>query len=141
MGTWGAGNFDDDTAAGHLGSITQRLRDDVAAAIAKGGVAIEPDEYGGVMVPCNVELLALLAEQRWVGVMLPDVATAERWKARYLATWDAYIDELEPSDAWREQRRAVLVTTFDRLVAVADRERHAAPPAEPKRKPKPRRAR
>jgi hypothetical protein len=118
MGTWGPGNFDDDTAADHLSSITARLRDEIVKAMAEGDVELEPDEYWGVAVPCNVELLALLAEQHWVGVVLPDAATVTEWKRRYLAVWDACIDGLQPKPAYRRDRRAALVATFDRLLAL-----------------------
>lgn len=118
MGTWGPGNFDNDTAADHLSIITARLRDEIVEAMAEGDGALEPDEYWGVAVPCNVELLALIAEQRWAGVTLPDAATVEAWKRRYLAVWEASIDSLEPTAAHRRDRHAVLVATFDRLLAI-----------------------
>lgn len=118
MGTWGPGNFDNDTAADHLSIITARLRDEIVEAMAEGDEALEADEYWGVAVPCNVELLALIAEQRWVGVVLPDAATVAEWKRRYLAVWEASIDELDPTPAHRRDRHATLVATFDRLLAI-----------------------
>lgn len=130
MGTWGSGNFDDDTAADHLSSITAKLRDDIAKAIADAPGDIEPDEYGGVMVPCNVELLALIAKQRWVGTTLPAADTVAQWKKTYLAVWDGYIDDLEPSPEWKKKRRAVLAKTFDALHAQC-----AAREEQPKTKP------
>lgn len=116
MGTWGPGNFANDTAADHLSLITAKLRDDIAAAIAGAPDLIEPDEWGGATVPCNVELLALIAEQPWVGTVLPDAATVQAWKETYLRTWDGYIDRLSPNPEWKQERRAVLVATFDRLL-------------------------
>jgi hypothetical protein len=136
MGTWGAGNFDDDTAADHLSILTGRLRAEVGKAIDAGAGEIEPDEYGGVAVPCNVELLALIAEQRWVGTMLPSLEVAEAWKKKYLDVWDGYIDELEPSEEWKKERRAVLVQTFDRLLEQI--RRREEPPA--KKEPPPKKA-
>lgn len=116
MGTWGAGNFDSDTAADHLSDLTARLVREIGDAMEGDPVELEADEYWGVAVPCNVELLAMLAEQRWVGVTLPDAATAQAWKAKLLAAWDRSIDALGPSDAYHRERRAVLVRTFDRLL-------------------------
>ncbi|MEV4756112.1 DUF4259 domain-containing protein [Micromonospora sp. NPDC049559] len=117
MGSWGIGNFDNDTAADHLSIVTARLLDEVTEAMASDPDEIEPDEYWGVAVPCNLELLCLLAEQRWVGVTLPDAATVAEWRRRYLAVWDEAVEELIPSPEARQRRRAVLVETFERLAA------------------------
>lgn len=121
MGTWGAGNFDSDTAADHLGEVTGRLVREITDAMAGDPVELEADEYWGVAVPCNVELLAMLAEQRWVGVTLPDEATARAWKAKLISAWETSIDGLDPSDAHRRDRRDVLERTFDRLIAAVAR--------------------
>jgi hypothetical protein len=56
MGTWGHGNFDDDTAADHLSDLTGKLLGDIQKAMEGDPVEIEPDEYWGVAVPCNLEL-------------------------------------------------------------------------------------
>jgi hypothetical protein len=119
MGTWGSGNFDNDTAADHLGELIDELIEDVTKTMARGPGSIEPDEYGGVAVPCNLEILCLLAKQKWVGVELPEAATIAKWKATYLGVWDAKIDGLKPKPSHKTARRAVLVATFDELEALA----------------------
>ncbi|MER7007899.1 DUF4259 domain-containing protein [Dactylosporangium sp. NPDC000555] len=115
MGTWESGNFDSDTAADHLSILTARLVREVEDAMAGDPVELEPDEYWGVAVPCNLEILYVLASQAWVGVVLPEVETVESWRATYLAVWDASIDGLEPTPEHKTQRRAVLERTFDQL--------------------------
>ena len=115
MGTWGSGKFDSDTAADHLSILTARLLREVEDAMAGDPVELEPDEYWGVAVPCNLEILHVLAGRGWVGVVLPEATTVEAWKATYLAVWDAGIDELEPAPEYRAQRRAALERTFDQL--------------------------
>ncbi|WP_429516181.1 DUF4259 domain-containing protein [Rhodococcus sp. BE178] len=119
MGTWGSGNFDDDTAADHLSDMTGRLVDEVTKAMSGDPVEIEPDEYWGVAVPCNLELLHLIAQQHYVGVTLPDAETIVGWRDRFLAVWDGAIDGLEPAPDYKERRREVLVRTFDQLAEVA----------------------
>jgi hypothetical protein len=114
VGTWGSGNFDDDTAADHLSGLTDRLIAEVTEAISG-----DPDEYWGVAVPCNLELLHLIARQHYVGVSLPDQTTIAGWKSRYLAVWDQTIDGLEPGPEYKQQRRATLVRTFDQLAELA----------------------
>lgn len=125
MGTWGPGNFDSDTAAEHLTALTERLGDDLARAFAGAPGSIHPDADEGATVPCNVELLALIAEQRWEGLVLPPPATVRRWKVTYLAAWDRSIDELGPRPAWKRQRRLVLTKSFDRLVRASVRHHRA----------------
>ena len=115
MGTWGPGNFDDDTAADHLSRLTDQLVTEVAEAMSGDPVRLEPDEYWGVAVPANLELLAVLARTNHVGVLLPEVATIETWKITFMKIWESAIDGLDPSAAFKEARRSVLVRTFDDL--------------------------
>ncbi|MEV6522178.1 DUF4259 domain-containing protein [Longispora sp. NPDC051575] len=122
MGTWGSGNFDSDTAADHLSELAGRLLDEVEAAMAGDPVGLEPDEYWGVAVPCNLELLRVLAEQGYVGVTLPEPEKITGWRDTFVAVWDATIDGLEPKPDYRTERRRVLVDTFDRLAALAAEE-------------------
>ncbi|MDH6132468.1 hypothetical protein P3T37_001853 [Kitasatospora sp. MAA4] len=123
MGTWGSGNFDDDTAADHLSIVTDRLIAEVAEAMAGDPVRIEADEYWGVAVPCNLELLYLLNQQGYVGAELPKADVIEGWKASYLPIWERSIDELDPKPEHRTARREILVRTFDQLTTLA-RARH-----------------
>ncbi|MCX4866788.1 DUF4259 domain-containing protein [Streptomyces sp. NBC_00257] len=122
MGTWGSGNFDSDTAADHLSGITGRLVSEIEEAMAGDPVGLEPDEYDGVAVPCNVELLCLMAEQGYVGAGVPEPAVVEKWKKTFMDVWERTIDGLEPGPGHKEDRRAELIRTFDRLAALADRE-------------------
>jgi hypothetical protein len=115
VGTWGIGNFDNDTAADHLSILTDRLVSEVEAAMTGDPVELEPDEYWGVAVPCNLEILHVLASQRWAGVVLPEAGKVEAWKTTYLAVWDEYIDDLEPTPEHKTGRRVALERAFDQL--------------------------
>jgi hypothetical protein len=121
MGSWGHGNFQNDTAADHLSILTARLLDEIKQAMADPE-ELEPDEYWGVAVPCNIELLCVLAEQDWVGVALPSSDEVDTWRTTYIEVWEGYIDELEPTPEARAKRRAILDATFDRLAAAVQRE-------------------
>ncbi|MFD0020627.1 DUF4259 domain-containing protein [Streptomyces sp. NPDC058382] len=115
MGTWGAGNFDSDTAADHLSELADRLLSEVTEAMAGDPAGLEPDEYWGVTVPCNLELLLVLDRQGWVGVSLPSPDVIRTWHETFLAVWERTIDDLEPEPAYKDERRAVLNGTFQRL--------------------------
>ncbi|MFJ8043384.1 DUF4259 domain-containing protein [Kitasatospora sp. NPDC096147] len=119
MGTWGSGNFESDTALDHLSIVIDRLVGEVAEAMAGDPVELEPDEYWGVAVPCHLELLHALAEGGYAGGSLPEAEVVEGWKRTFMAVWEQSIDGLEPSPAFKEERRAVLHRTFDRLARAA----------------------
>lgn len=80
---------------------------------------LEPDEYRGVTVPCNLELLLVLARQGWVGVILPPPEVIRAWQQTFLAVWERTIDGLEPDPAYKDERRAVLDGTFEQLAAAS----------------------
>lgn len=122
MGRWGTGNFDEDTAADHLAALTDRLVEEIERAMTGDPVRLEPDEYWGVAVPCNLELLYLLASRQYVGVILPEAAKLRQWKETYLAAWEKGIDQLGPKPGFKRDRRAVLEITFDQLIEAAEQD-------------------
>ncbi|MFF2555188.1 DUF4259 domain-containing protein [Nocardia sp. NPDC058058] len=117
MGVWGPGNFDSDTAADGLGELTDHITEQFQDP--SDDTALQPDEWGGDMVPAWLEILIQIAEPTRVGVSFPAVAVLSEWRERYLRVWDEYIDELGPSDDFKLQRRAVLTETFDKAIALA----------------------
>ena len=125
MGTWGAGNFEDDTALDHLSVVRNTYKLEAMCAELLGAVkdamaspnSLEPDEYEGVIVPCNLEIIAQMMDVFGASVCtLPRPSVLEKWKNTYLKVWDGYIDELDPDPDWKQSRREVLVQTFDRVL-------------------------
>ncbi|MER7755416.1 DUF4259 domain-containing protein [Kitasatospora sp. NPDC097643] len=121
MGTWGSGNFESDTALDHLSIVVDRLVTEVAEAVAGDPVDIEPDQYWGVAVPCNLELLYALVRAGYAADDLPQAGVVEEWKKIYMAVWERTIDGLNPSPAFKEERRSVLNRTFDQLTGATAR--------------------
>jgi hypothetical protein len=102
--------------------VVDRLVTEVAEAMAGDPVEIEPDEFWGVAVPCNLELLHVLAQAGYAGGRLPEAGVVEEWKKTFMAVWEETIDGLEPSPGFKEERRSVLNRTFDQLAdAIARR--------------------
>ncbi|MFD4996613.1 DUF4259 domain-containing protein [Streptomyces buecherae] len=120
MGTWGSGNFENDTSADHLSEVIDRLVGEVADAMAGDPVELEPDEYRGNTVPCDLELLYVLTRAGYGARRLPAPEVIEGWKDHFIAVWERTIDGLDPSAGFTERRRAVLVRTFDQLAGVAE---------------------
>lgn len=119
MGTWGSGNFESDTARDYLSSFMDQLVAEVAEVMDGDPVAVEPDEYWGVAVPCQLELLHVLIRAGHTSDTPLRPELVEKWKTHFMAVWERTIDELEPSRGYKEERRAVLVRTFDQLAGAA----------------------
>ncbi|NYE93889.1 hypothetical protein FHU41_000110 [Psychromicrobium silvestre] len=109
MGTWDAGNFDNDDAMDQLGGLVSEMVQKIEFAI--DNELLEPDETQGVWLPCQVEILTLFAQR--FNVTLPSVETITRWRDEYIEVWEGYIDELEPDPDYRRERRTVLDSTFN----------------------------
>jgi hypothetical protein len=129
MGTWGPGNFENDTAAEHLIDFCKPLVEQITQTAAQPEL-MQPDEPDSDIMLANMEILSALAENigryeaGWVGDMVfpfpfPAAEKIEQWKLDYLRVWDGYIDRLLPSDDYLQRRREVIIATFDRLQRAA----------------------
>ncbi|GAA2781620.1 hypothetical protein GCM10010441_03210 [Kitasatospora paracochleata] len=127
MGTWGSGNFESDTALDHLSIVVDRLVTEVAEAMAGDPVDLEPDEYWGVAVPCNLELLHVLVQAGYGAESLPEAGVVKEWQRTFMAVWERTVDGLGPSPRFKEERRSVLNRTFDQLADAITRHLTADP--------------
>jgi len=118
MGTWDAGNFDNDTAADHLYDIIEGWISDIRTAM-ENPVELEADEYWGEAVPCNIQLLTLIGKQHFAGFHIPAVEEVTKWKTTFMDIWLESIDDLEPEEEYKKKRIEVLNQTFDDLIALA----------------------
>ncbi|MDR1075587.1 MAG: DUF4259 domain-containing protein [Xanthomonadaceae bacterium] len=122
MGTWGAGNFDNDNAADHLIGICMPLLEQIEEAMANRS-QLEPDEPEADIVTANIEIICCLAEYfGYFPGMLPAEDTIEEWAREYLQIWDDNIDSLDPDPDYRIGRREVIAGTFDKLLQLARRQ-------------------
>lgn len=112
MGTWGAGNFDNDAALDYAGDINDGLVNTINEIFADPDRFYLDEDAEGMLMP-SVEMLTILPGAP------PPAADVEGWKTRYLALYDEQIDYLEPADGYKEERRQVIVSTFDKLIEKA----------------------
>jgi hypothetical protein len=115
MGTWAAGNFDNDSALDHAQKMADLLMDQVEDTLASEH-GMELDERDSARMMASIELVWLIG--RHVRLSLPTAETVEYWKTEYLDVWDRHIDGLRPVPGFKEERRAVIVESFDRLIAL-----------------------
>jgi hypothetical protein len=116
MGTWGAGNFDNDGARDWLGEVMTRLEREIDACLATPGRADLDEDGEGVLMP-TVAILTVLAEH--CDAPPPVAVTVRTWRAAYLAIFDDQIDDLEPAPGFKDERRQVIEATFAKLEAQA----------------------
>jgi hypothetical protein len=117
MGTWSHGNFDNDAALDWVSEITGQLLKEISEAM-DSPENLEADEWDSDVVPCKIELLCLMSENK-MRPNWPDKANLEKWKTIYLNAWDSSIDALEPEEDYKTQRRIVLVEVFNRMLRCA----------------------
>jgi hypothetical protein len=118
MGTWGAGNFQNDSALDWLGGEVKRL-----IAFLESNLRGQ-DEANDHDITAAAEVLAVLFEN--LNAYPPEPTRIAGWRDSYLRAWDSYIDSLGPEPSYKEDRRAVIVETFARLLKVA-KKWHAVP--------------
>ncbi|MEO7720119.1 MAG: DUF4259 domain-containing protein [Capsulimonas sp.] len=116
MGTWGAGNFDSDSALDYISSVVDDLEGKIEDLLTDEERSALDEEGEGVLVP-SVAILSALHET--VQAPTPEPANVARWRTQYLAIYDAQIDGLEPDAEYKVERRQVIQDTFDKLEAQA----------------------
>lgn len=78
------------------------------------------EDAEGELMP-RIEILRVLCEHCW-GTLAKHL-DINAWKTRYLEMYDDQIDELNPTDDFKEQRRVVIESAFDRLIEQQQKQR------------------
>lgn len=117
MGTFGAGNFENDAALDLVSEVLAVATTEIEAFCDSDDVGIEDLEQ--IMAAVAIHLV--LGEHCAAGA--PEVDFAVRLRDKVLAIFDEEISDLDPSGEFAAERRAVLVDTFARYEAAA-REQH-----------------
>jgi hypothetical protein len=115
MGVTGPDNFDSDRACDFLAGDVVRPLVHKMERVLEDPEAAEADDPDCDKIVAAAEVLAVLCEH--FPVSPPATAFVERCRDTFLASWDDYIDELAPAEGHKEARRAVIVATFERLLA------------------------
>jgi GT2 family glycosyltransferase len=110
LGTWGAGNFDNDSAVDYIVRLADDLETKIDEILADEDLSAL-DEYGeGVLMP-SIVLISLLYDH--CHAPTPDLEKVQSWKQKYLAIFDDQIEGAKPEYA--EKRRLTIVETFAKL--------------------------
>lgn len=125
MGTWGSGNFDGDSPRDFLAYLVESweqlvdklLRGEIPEDLAS--VEQEPglDTCEECVMP-TIEVLIVVAE-RLKPDYLPAPESIERWRLQYLHLFDRECHIWDAGAEFEAERRAVIDTTFGRLLELA----------------------
>ena len=117
MGTWGLGNFENDSAMDFIDEEIDRHVAAIEAIFADGDRFRLDEDAEGELMPRVAILSFLCRDCGGVFNTAPGhMADVGAWKARYLQMYDDQIDGMEPRGDFKAQRRAVIADTFDRLI-------------------------
>ncbi len=79
MGTWGSGNFENDSVIDYLSEEEYRIVG-VIAETFNCEEALEPDEYSGEVLFCRIEQLIWILEREGQPPELATVQIIAKWK-------------------------------------------------------------
>src|SRR5690349_6150658 len=116
---WGPGNFENDRGVGWLYSgFHMPLVEKIRAG------ATHADERAGNEVMAAAEVLALVCERIRPNYLHP--AEVAGWRDAFLGSWERYAGQIHGPAGFQAARRAVIVHTFGRLLAIAEEGRRQA---------------
>lgn len=115
MGTWAAGNFDNDQALDYMGELMDQLTKTVIGSFEKPAGL---EDGGEAELMPSVAVIKILSEE--CGAAPPKPNEVEDWRSKYLAIYDAEIDGLGAKSDYKIDRRKVIDETFADLIKVAN---------------------
>lgn len=116
MGTWGAGNFENDGALDYLCDLVQRLEKEIKDCFTEENRADLDEDGEAVLIP-SVAILSVLCEK--FNVAPPKETVIKEWRETYLRIYDEQIDNLRPREDYKQERRQVIEETFAKLERIA----------------------
>ena len=113
MGTWAAGNFDNDGAMDYVGELIEQLTKTITKCFDEDDEMLL-DEGGEDYLMPSVAIIKMLSENCNAAPPKPQVI--KKWQKRYLASYDKNIDGLDPNEEYKVTRRQVIDQTFNDLI-------------------------
>jgi len=119
MGTWGAGVFENDAAADFRSDIDGMDPDEAIGALIEE-ITNFGDDYDVEEIDMIVAGVAMLDERlKKAKKKVPNSLDVAEMKATCLEIFDRDFDQLEPAEGFKDERRKVIVETFDSLAKLA----------------------
>jgi hypothetical protein len=115
MGVWGAGNFANDAALDFVANAVVEPMTAQLRKVVENPALADPEEYSSEVLAA-VEILAVICEG--INAHPSPSQLVEDCRDVCLRGWDEGIDKLHPKPGFKEERRAVIAATFERLLKV-----------------------
>jgi hypothetical protein len=116
MGVWGAENFGNDAACDFVANAVVEPMTAQLRRIIENQALADPEEPASFEVMAAVEILAVVCES--INAHPPPSQLVEECQDLCLRGWDEGIDKLNPKPGYKEERRAVIAATFERLLKI-----------------------
>jgi hypothetical protein len=114
MGSWGSGNFDNDSACDYLDSIKFQL----IRKIEEGFISVEAADFADDYeheIMASVDILSLLTEQYYGHRPGIEAQVVQAWKSQFLSIYDQNSEDEEVPLEYHRERRKVIEDTFNKL--------------------------
>jgi hypothetical protein len=117
MGIWGYGNFERDDSLNVLGDLFEHIIQDIRETFSADSEKSLYDDFGESHIVANIDILITLFQhyRSYPSMNLEEIA---KWKQDYLSTYDRTIHEYSDSIEYINQRRQVIIDTFDQLYRI-----------------------
>lgn len=115
MGVWGAENFSNDTALDFVATAVVEPMTAHLRKVVENPALAGPEEYS-FEVLAAAEILVVVCEG--IDAYPPPSQLVEACRDVCLRGWDEGIDKLDPKPGFKEERRAVIAATFERLLKI-----------------------
>ena len=116
MGSWGTGNFQNDDALDYLGEVMHSLIGKLEEVV-EHPIRAEADEPSNFEVMAAVEIITVLCEN--LNAIPPEPDLVSKCQETFLKSWGKSIDGLDPKSGFKEERREVIVASFEKLKTIA----------------------
>lgn len=119
MGTWGAGIYENDSTRNYIDGIIDNISNAVRDIVKRDYTLLHAGMPQSELFMCYIDLLSAICSRHDLHTSLPEVKEIRKWKAKYMEIWEFTVGECNPDEDYRKERAVVLNKCFDKLIALA----------------------
>lgn len=119
MGTWGAGIYENDSTRNYIDGIIDNISNAVRDIVKRDYTLLHAGMPQSELFMCYIDLLSAICSRHDLHASLPEVKEIRKWKAKYMEVWEFTVGECNPDEDYRKERAVVLNKSFDKLIALA----------------------
>lgn len=120
MRTWGSGNFENEGASNLLYEFINPFTATIAELMTELRDAERFKELGEAQIMPMLDIVITLSTH-YKTVPSIEPGMLQEWRIKYLSAYDKYIGDLDLNDDFKEERRAIILKTFDNLKEIIEK--------------------